>query len=406
MKIVVINDYGYINGGASHVVISSLNGLASLGCDVTFISAVGPSDKNSISNKVNIINFNFDDIVGNPSKFNAFLSGLWNFKSAKLVGECLRQFDKSQTVVHLHSWTKSLSSSVIKEVNDLGFKLVVTLHDYFSVCPNGGFFNYKKLEKCNLFPLSSACIVENCDSRNYPYKLWRVSRSLLQNKVAGMPSSIKYFISVSEYSEQYLLPYIGVNKIIFRVPNPISVGRMDPVNVASNDAFTFIGRLSKEKGGEIFAKAALKENVKSIFVGSGPQAYAIENSNPGSLLLGWKSPEDVNKILRNSRALVFPSLWHETQGLVIKEAASLGVPAIVSDGCAGRDSIRDMHTGLLFKAGNLNDLAKKIRLLNDDSLLAEALGKAAYDNYWKNPESELRHAEDLLNCYRSMLCES
>ena len=109
------------------------------------------------------------------------------------------------------------------------------------------------------------------------------------------------------------------------------------------------------------------------------------------------------QLIRRSRALVLPSLWYETQGLVVKEAAAMGIPAIVSDGCAGRDSVEDGVTGLWFSSGNLDDLVEKINILKNDHRIARKLGMNAYKKYWDSPNTIQNHGRDLMNCYNAIL---
>jgi glycosyltransferase involved in cell wall biosynthesis len=91
---------------------------------------------------------------------------------------------------------------------------------------------------------------------------------------------------------------------------------------------------------------------------------------------------------------------------VVAEAAALGIPSIVSDGCAARDGVVDGITGLLFRSGDIDDLAQKIAMLNSDPTLALRLGQAAYSKYWANPSTLDSHVQELLECYRRIMSES
>ena len=106
--------------------------------------------------------------------------------------------------------------------------------------------------------------------------------------------------------------------------------------------------------------------------------------------------------LRKARALVFPSLLYETDGLSVVEAAALGIPAIVSDVSAARASIVDGVTGLLFKAGDPKDLAEKMSALRDDET-GTRMGRAAHAHYWKNPRTLERHVQELEHTYEQVL---
>ena len=111
----------------------------------------------------------------------------------------------------------------------------------------------------------------------------------------------------------------------------------------------------------------------------------------------------MSELLCNSRALVFPSRWYETQGLVIKEAAAVGVPTIVSDGCAGRDSVDDGETGLWFASGDIKDLNEKLRFVRDQPDHVRRMGATAYERYWKNPDTLTKHGQLLVECYNEIL---
>jgi len=107
--------------------------------------------------------------------------------------------------------------------------------------------------------------------------------------------------------------------------------------------------------------------------------------------------------IRRALALVLPSLWYETQGLVVLECAASGVPAIVPDLCAASEFVEHGRTGLIFKRGDKADLADKMRSLLADRALAARLGRAAYEKFWAAPPSAQAHAAGLLDIYRQML---
>ena len=403
MHVIVVNDYGSITGGAAQVAISSLNALADAGVDVTFVSGVLPIDTTIDQQKVRTINFGLNDLLGNPNKLQALMTGIWNRHSAKLFGELLDEHSSETTVIHIHGWLKSFSSSIVREALKRQYKIVITLHDYFTVCPNGGFYNFQAQAHCYFEPMSLSCFLSNCDSRSYAHKAWRLTRQFVQNNNSGMPLKIKYFISVSGYSENILRRYLPSTARIFRIINPIDIARMPIAQPSEFDAFTFVGRLSPEKGGALFAAAAKKANVRSVFVGTGTDASLITRNNPKAELKGWCSRLDVVRNIRASRAVVFPSLLHETQGMAVAEAAALGVPAIVSDGCAAREAIQDGVTGFLFKCGDVNDLSKKLAFLNANPDASSRMGRTAYDRYWAAPCDLDTHVNQLITCYRKIL---
>ncbi|MGB0244828.1 MAG: glycosyltransferase, partial [Candidatus Nanopelagicales bacterium] len=76
------------------------------------------------------------------------------------------------------------------------------------------------------------------------------------------------------------------------------------------------------------------------------------------------------------RVLCLPSA-REGMPNVVLEAASVGVPAIVSNATGARDSVEDGHTGLVFRRGDVTALADALEVFVGDAAIAKAMGEAA-----------------------------
>jgi glycosyltransferase involved in cell wall biosynthesis len=336
------------------------------------------------------------------SRFGSIMQGLWNECSARNVQEALKDCSPASTIVHVHGWTKALSASVFHAAIKLGFPIVVTLHDYFAICPNGSLYSHPDRAICTLTPMDIRCIATNCDSRNYGVKLYRVLRQAIQRAYAGMPHELNGFISVSSFSQSIIARHLPARARIFAVRNPIDREREPRVDVESNVRFMYLGRLSPEKGPILFANAARAAGVLAIFAGDGPCSGEVAAANPEAQLLGWLDAGQVGAALRGARALVFPSLWYETYGLSVMEAAATGVPAIVPDTSASRELVIDNVTGLWFQGGNIESLIAKLRELASPGV-AERLGGEAYQRYWDDPPTMARHVDALLDVYECVL---
>lgn len=401
-NIIIVNDFAHINGGVGQVALTSAVKLAESGHRVIVFSAVGPVMPALVCAGVHVIVTGQHEILLDPNRLRAATQGLWNLNAQKAMAELLKTLDPANTIIHLHSWTKALSASVIRTAIRHGFKVTCTLHDYFSACPNGGFFDYQRKTICKEKPLSFGCISRNCDARSYPQKLWRVARQGVQNQFGLMPSGLKHFITISDFSEAILKPFLPKDATVYRVENPINAVRQDCVNAGANAAFTFVGRLTPDKGVAMFAAAASQLGLAPTFVGAGECNEEIKNICPKARMTGWVSSDQVIENIIAARALVLPSLVYETQGLVVAEAAALGVPAIVPDTCAARDMVEDGCTGLWFRGGDETDLRDKISQLQQPELAAK-LGRAAYERYWKKPWTMEAHVAKLVNCYDHIL---
>lgn len=402
LNIIVANDFAHVNGGAAQVALSSAIGLSERGHDVTFLAAVAPVSKSLRESKVNVVLTGQCDIKNDPHRLRAATQGIWNLKSSRMMARLLEQAELDRTVIHVHGWTKALTSSIIRAALKYGAAVIVTLHDYFYACPNGGFFNFPKKECCHLRPLSAACLSENCDRDGYSEKLWRSARQVVQNCFGFRNSPLLSFITISDFSENILKDFVARGATTYRVNSPSDFEKEIPVDVSANSRFMSLGRLSPEKGLDLLARAALELNCDVTFVGEGPSRAEIQLVNPRAQITGWKSRQEVKACLRSARCIVLPSRWYEAQPMVIAEAAALGIPAIVADQCAGREMVENNVTGFWFQSGNWVDLRDKMALLGDGGTTAQ-MGRAAYQRHWKDPFTLEKHLDRLELCYGSAL---
>lgn len=406
MKIIVLNDFGYVEGGASQVALSSAQALAARGHSVLLLCAVGPvaAELQGIPG-LSVRCLGIHEIVADPNRLRAAVQGLWNNQASQAFRSAAMEWPQQETVVHLHTWTKALSSSVVRAALDLGLPIVLTMHDYFSACPTGSFYIHPTKSLCLLRAMSPECKRTQCDSRSYSHKLWRVGRQWMQEHQGHLPSGIQNFISISDTSENLLRPYLPPTARIYRVSNPIAVPPGKQVVPSEHRTFSFLGRLSPEKGPQLLAHCAARLNLKIRFIGEGPERASLAALAPKAEFTGWLPPSTALEAVRSSRALVLPSLWYETQGLVVAEAAAMGLPAIVPSECAARQWVEDGVTGFVFRHGDENDLGQKLVYLEQNPDVANRMGEAAFLRYWENPSTMDHHCEQLEVVYAKMLAD-
>jgi glycosyltransferase involved in cell wall biosynthesis len=378
--------------------------LARRGFDVKLLAANGPIAP-ELEPTVRVRCTSQLKLVENSNRLAAAGQGLWNVAAAAATREVLAQCDPRSTVVHVHSWTKALSPSVLHAVARATFPTIVTLHDFFSACPNGSFYDHRRACICKRPAMSVACIGANCDSRNYPTKLYRVARQIAQRRFSRFPQAVRDYISLSELSRAVLAPYLPADARIHQLHNPIDAVAAPPAAVGVNANFVYIGRLSPEKGVTMLAEVARRIGAGVVFVGEGDERRRIESINPRARITGWLSADGVRAELREARALILPSLWYEGLPLVVMEASALGVPAAVPDTCAAAEEVEHERTGLVFRGGSAEALTEALLRLRDGQFAA-ALGAAARNRYLEHPATLDDHIDALLGIYERMLGET
>lgn len=392
LNIIIVNDYSYTEGGASAIALETAKLLSMKGHKVVFFSAVYNGDK-KIFNKYNIklISTHQYDILNNPKRWKAIFQGLWNIEAAKKFKKVLDEFSPTNTIIHIHTLQKAISSSILFIARHKGFKIIYHLHDYGVICPNLGLFDYVNNSICNKKPMSINCIMTNCDARCYRHKIWRVIRALIQKKIGGLPDKIDGVIYVSKFSENILNKYIGKGIVI---NNPVIKYSDFMVKPEKNKYIIYIGRLSRGKNPILLAKIAKKMNIPVIFIGDGTDLEEVKKQNPNALCTGWLEKKEIDEYILKARCLVFPSEWYETQGMVVAEVMAHGVPAIVSDCSAAKDFIENNVNGLIFKNNSESDLKKALKKIENDKFV-KYLGRNSYNKQYQTEDKYI----ELVKCY-------
>lgn len=394
-NVVIVNDFNYIQGGASKVSIDTAKNLLKEGYKVYFFSAV--NDKNKNIDGIEYITTNQCEALKDKNRLRGIVNGIYNIKARNELKKLLEKLDKNKTIIHIHGWTKALSSSVFSIAHEMEFKIVLTLHDYFSSCPNGAFYNYKTDRICKLNGNSIKCVCTNCDSRNYFFKIYRVIRQFVQNEIIELKEKLQCAIGISDLNIEILRKQLPDNCPIYKVSNPIDIGKTQKIeNIEQNDYYLYVGRVSKEKGVKIFCDIITQLNFKGIVIGDGSELESLKEQYPNIRFEGWKNTEEVKEYITKSRGLIFPSLWYEGAPLTPLEFMSQGVPCAISDKCAGREYINGKN-GVIINPYNIEDAKKQI-LYMDQNL--KNMSEKSYE-YFKQI-SNRNYAKELIKIYNSM----
>ncbi len=400
-NILMLCDSATVRGGIENVAFAEAKELARRHYNVALFAAEGPVDKTLVEAGVRVVCLWQPDILSNPDRPAAVRQGIFNTVAYRHLLDLLKDYSPDDTIVHVHGWTKALSSSVFSATARRGFKVAITIHDYFSVCPNGGFYNYRQNKICTKRPGSPGCICCNCDSRSYPTKLFRVVRSFVQGRNMFKNKNL-FVIYISRTTHDAVMPYLGkhINEA-FYLRNPAMIQSARPVDIAHNDTYLFIARLSPEKGARLFCQAMTDLGLKGCVLGDGYLKEELVRAYPNVEFAGWVDGDQKDAIIRKGKGLVFPSLWYEGSPLTILEMMSYGIPCIVPDRCAASEDVEDGKTGYIFKTGDLASLEEAIlRYEEADIATMQRNIISTFNSAECSPET---HTTNLLHIYESIL---
>jgi glycosyltransferase involved in cell wall biosynthesis len=334
-----------------------------------------------------------------PAVCKAFFTGIYNPVAAWRMRKTLR--DIRPDIVHIHNLFPLISPAILPECRKARIPIVMTVHNYRLVCPSGlHLANGKVCEKCS-GGREWWCVLRNCERnsfRSLGYALRnyfaRITRLFLRN--------VTMYACLTEFQKRRLIVAGFPETRIAVVPNMCSLKAKDFPSEGSYVAF--VGRLSPEKGVEVFLKSAkMLESIRFSVAGKRRDGYDIGRDAPSNVqLFGFLQGDALDTFRRQMRLLVMPSLWFETFGLILAEAGLYGKPVVASRLGAMAEIVEDGKTGLLFEPGNAEDLARKIKTLWDDPGLCRRMGEAGREKAQREYSPE-KYYERLIVVYEKAI---
>lgn len=396
-RIVVLHDLLDDSGGATSLARLSAIHYSKLGFEVVFVAGV--ADDGSLDEYgIKTIGLGQTRLLQQP-RLEGFKSGLHNSHVAKSVSEWIEQNDTETTAYHLHNWAQVLSPSIFSALELVARRTVVSCHDLFNVCPNGGLLHYPTGTPCSFKPLSTDCWLSQCDRRGSIHKYWRMFRQMNLNRLARFDESGMTFVSLHEGMES-LLRSIGFNPpLLTSIPNPATAFTEGRVRCEQNRPFLFVGRLSEEKGADIALKEAHLAGVPIVIIGEGELEEELKVKYPNAEFAGFCDHREIDKYARKARGIIVPSRVREPFGLVVAEAVLSGIPILISKQSMLSSQIESRKMGVAFDPLKPGDLAKSLTLWTDDDQLTQTLSENALENAHRiclSPENWVQKFVDIM----------
>jgi glycosyltransferase involved in cell wall biosynthesis len=304
----------------------------------------------------------------------AFFGGVYNVRA---YNEMSRLLEKDRPdVVHVHSVYPMFSPSVLVACRRAGVPVVMTVHSHILTCPT--WYHLREGRVCEdcVGGHEYRCVLTNCRKNIFESSAYAL-RSSAARRFRLFHDNVSVLVVFTPFGKEKLLQAGFRDDQIVVVPNPTSV-IATTVNRPLGEYVAFAGRISAEKGVDIFLAAAVRmPDVPFKVAGDGPLLSEMIAKAPRNVeFLGRLAFDELLTFYRRSRVLVVPSVCFELFGMVAVDAMALGVPVIASN-IGGLPYVVDEGvTGSLFEPGNPEDLVMKLHRLWDDPQLCDRMGRA------------------------------
>jgi glycosyltransferase involved in cell wall biosynthesis len=384
--------------------------LESRGHQVMHFAMSHPRNRYSPNAKYFVSYINYPEMMSRMNLANgikvinrAFYSREARAKLAKLIA------DTKPDIAHVHNIAFLLTPSIFYALADAGIPVVQTLHDFKLLCPATLFLrNGEVCDLCTGGKFYNA-VRWRCKWGSLPASLIICLEAYLYRWLRTYHRKVDRFLAPSKFLRQKMVEAGMPAEKIIHLPNSINLERFKPSSIPGEYGL-YIGRLSCEKGVQTLLKAcALCPDMPFRIAGEGPleadlRAYASENHLLNVEFVGYLAGEKLFEMIRKASFVVVPSECYDNSPLACYEAMSLGRPVIGAEIGGIPELVQDGETGLLFEPRNPDDLAEKMRLLNNRPDLRVVWGgngrRMVETNY--NPDD---HYQTILAIYEELLLE-
>jgi len=166
-------------------------------------------------------------------KIPAFFSGIHNPFSRRAFGQLLRE--TRPEIVHIHNLYPLISPSILPECTAQGVPVVMTVHNFRLVCPNGLLLTNGELCHRCLGGREYWCVLRNCENsifKSTGYALRTASARILRRYL----DNVDHFICLSEFQKNILVGEGLPAERVSVLANPVSFAAHDSEQKQENFA--------------------------------------------------------------------------------------------------------------------------------------------------------------------------
>lgn len=347
-NILIVHNYYQIPGGEDTVVANEKKMLEDYGHKVVQYSRSNSELKQ----------------MSNLQKLTLPLATVFSMRTFKETKRLIR--DEHIDVVHVHNTLNLISPSIYYAARVMKIPVVQTIHNFRLLCPGATFYRDGKIcEDCVTKGLR--CAVKYSCYRGSKLQTLACVISTKIHRITGIYRKINY-ICLTKFNKEKLLQLNSPGKQqiidpmkVFVKPN-FTFDTSSEIVEKEREYYLFIGRVEKIKGLDIILEAfAGLPNENLVIAGTGSLFEKYKKKATANVkFTGFLDKNELTQCLAKAKAVIVPSQWYETFGMIIVEAYAAHKPVIA--GNIGNISllVDEGKTGIHFKYNSVKSLQNAI----------------------------------------------
>lgn len=387
MRILYCNKYNYPFSGTEVYLFELMDLMRTQGHQAALFSMADPRGDATPYDHYFVPHIDFKRDAGWWGKAKQAAHAIYSVDARRRIRAMIADFQPE--IAHIRNIYHHLSPSILWELKRQKVPIVYHLNDFKLLCPS-----------YNLVSQGEAC--EACKggafwhapkAKCYPglgARLALMTEAYVHRWLGTYRKCVDLFLAPSQFVRDKFVEH-GWDRSKFEVlPHFQDVHKLPPVNSRQNPAILYFGRLSAEKGVDDLLRSMRQvPEMKLIIAGDGPQRGELQKMATSLQLanvefVGHVGRAERDSLIARSQFTVLPSHAYETLGKTILESYAEGRAVVASDAGSRRELVRDGETGLLYRTGDVDQLAGAIRLLGSRPDLAEKMGRAGREFVHQN----------------------
>ncbi len=409
MRILYCNKYNYPFSGTEVYLFELMKLMRSQGHETALFSMADsrgdptPYDHNFVPH----IDFKAPASLWKKTKHVAH--AIYSLDARRRIRAMIREFRPD--VAHVRNIYHHLSPSILWELKAQGVAVVYHLNDFKLLCPSYNLVSQgKPCEACKGGAFWHALQPPGC----YPGMSARMVLALeayVHRFLGTYRKCVDLFLAPSQFVRDKFVEH-GWDAAKFEVlPHFQEISPQDASGFSrsTRDAsMLYFGRLSAEKGVDDLLRAMQKSpQTRLVIAGDGPQRPELEELASSLRLTNVEFVGQVDTprrdlLIAESRFTVLPTHAYETLGKTILESYAAERAVIASDLGSRRELVHDGETGLLYRTGDVAQLANRIALLGSNPELAQKMGRAGRELV-RERHAPLSHYQKLVSLYEGVI---
>ncbi|HVN17917.1 MAG TPA: glycosyltransferase family 4 protein [Dongiaceae bacterium] len=405
MRVLYCNKYNFRFSGTEVYLFDLMDLMRRNGNEVALFAMADEGGEPTAYDKHFVPHMEFKGKMSWQQKIHGAAHAIYSTEARRKIRDMIEDFRPD--VAHIRGIYHHLSPSVLWELRRKNIPVLYHLNDFKLLCPN-----------YNLVCRGSVC--EACKGGGFWNTMRRscypgiASRATLMTEayvhrwLGTYGKCVDLFLAPSKFVRDKFVEHGWESDQFDVLPHFQSIHPMRTPPM--NGPVLYFGRLSREKGVEDLLRAMQQlPSLKLVIAGDGPQRSDLQKLAASLGLanvsfVGHVGPEECDRLIDAARFTVFPSHAYETFGKTIVESYALGRTVIASDLGSRRELIRDGETGLLYKAGRVEQLAAAIHLLATKPEMSERMGRAGWESVRQDYTPDV-HYQKLMALYDRLLTQ-